>query len=71
MTLLTKALKYEPKFKNLTLKGLFSLTNKVIDYSDIECLQNSGTEDEYFSIDMFDINCKELVIMVDDENENE
>ena len=69
MMLLSKVLKYEPKFANLTLKALFCLTNKVVDHSDIEFLQSYGADEEYFSLDMFDINAQELTLMVGEENE--
>lgn len=69
--LLIKVLEYEPKFKNLTMRQLFCLTNKMVDHQDLKYLESYGTESEYVSIDMFDIDTGDQILMDIEENQSD
>ena len=67
---LTKVLKYQKKFKELKIQDIFSISNKIIDLSDLDFLHTFQDEEE-IDIKLFDLSTEQMLVDLNDNSDYE
>jgi hypothetical protein len=67
---LAKVLKHQKKFKDLQIKDIFSISNKIIDLGDLDFVHTFQDEEE-IDIKLFDLGTEQMLVDLNDNSDYE